>query len=198
MRLSPPISVLAILAVGISMLAITRFDQERNRRFAACGAASTYLRHVLSQKPFRPYFFETSSTYRRNEFTVDQFLRSEDGREFLKPEFALDIELAREKERVGAQTAITKCPEIKDILVKEGVPYGVTDNTRLPTVKADGWYAREFISISMPALNRNKDVAALEYSSVSGPLAGGGTDVRLERQKNGTWAIKEERPTWIS
>ena len=182
----------------MAILAFVHHQHEQERRVLACGAASTYVSHVLSQKSAHPYFFVTESPYRVPSISVDRFLASDEGRKWQKPEFALEVELAHERERLGSQSPFTECPKIKEILLEMKVSYGVLSNERLPPVQADGYYPHIYFSVSMPSIDRTKRFAALESSEVSGPLAGGGWEVRLEAQNNNTWAIEEESSTWIS
>ncbi|HUQ13876.1 MAG TPA: hypothetical protein VM055_06335 [Novosphingobium sp.] len=156
------------------------------------------MTHLIAQKPSRPYFFDIQSAYQTDLVSVNEFLASEEGREFDVPKYKVDNELARKQERIASQSPFLSCAEIKAILDESKIPYGLSSERGLPPQRADGTYFWTYIGISMPAISDDGRFALLEDSSVVAPLGGGGQSIRLERRRDGTWQIKEILPTWIA
>lgn len=105
--------------------------------------------------------------------------------------------LYRKLEKVDGVDPQKRCPSLEKYLSNPRVRDRFTQNRPRLRKKEDDWDGI-FVSVSMPAISADGREAIMMTGITFAPLAGGGNEVYLRRNRHGRWVVKYQQPTWIS
>ena len=105
--------------------------------------------------------------------------------------------LYRDLAKVDGVDPQTRCPSLEKFLKSPKAKGRFTSNRPQLRKKEEDWDAI-FISLSMPAVSADREEAIMMTGITFAPLAGGGDEVYLRKDRRGRWVVKYQQPTWIS
>lgn len=185
MRLSPPISILGIVAAAIAMLALSH-QSEQSRIAYSCQILTAFLKSETKA---------LNSNFMVVDFPEQGRERSEIERSLkLHPEAKNDPLVALYHQLAEFQEADAKptklCPELQGWLRQMGIGTNFDEADKLlRALRIDKVPLRKPIySISMPAVNADRTSAVLQVI-VASAIPGPGTyEVHFSRKDDGTWS----------
>ena len=197
MRLNPPITVLALVISALAILAARHHrDGMSSEASKTCEPVIAFLEATLADN----YLLEDG---RKLFLTTEPTSTSLPDLTELSREQRISLEadplwpLYRQLARVDGIDPQTNCPSLKTFLSTPKAQARFTSNPPKLKGKGEDWDAI-FISVSMPAVSANGREAIMMTGLTFAPLAGGGNEVYLRKDRRGRWVVKYKQPTWIS
>ena len=195
MNINPPIAVTALIAATLGGLALHRGTEPERASDDRCAVVIAFLKSTLDDEYVAADGRKLFLTIERARFALPlddsapTELREEVRRDPLYP---LYLELAD----LDGVDPRTRCRSLNAFLKSDGVRQRFTTLQPKRTSK-DEWDAI-YLSVSMPAVSEDGQEAIMLSGMTFAPLAGGGSEIYLRKDKRGEWRIKYERSTWIS
>ena len=202
MRLSPPISVVSIVALALTAVSV---GQQRNadRRDVRCIVAAAYLNHVFTET----YLASTQNriVISSEPENIEMFGNSDDiaalksGKAALAvrkhPFFDLYLQAARQSD----ESPTKLCPEVGEFLRRADISPRIAgdQNTPNPPDK-DGIFKYQIIRLSLPAVDVKRGEAIMFASQTSALLGAGGFEIYLRRNSFGEWVVLYQQTRWVS
>ncbi|MXO90031.1 hypothetical protein [Pontixanthobacter aquaemixtae] len=198
MKINPPLAVLSLVGIALAVLAVTNKPSSEQTRLSQerCHIAEVYLEHVLADEylgnldiPFYPSVERTSLNIPLGPPLGEDFgpiIKAD-------PLYPLYLQ-AFELDDVNP---FEECDNLRDFITDPSRSSKFTQ-VRPSTDAYDEEYAAVFLTISMPSTDIARGEAILFSGVTFAPLAGGGTEVYLRKDKEGGWHVKYEKPTWVS
>jgi hypothetical protein len=106
--------------------------------------------------------------------------------------------LLRQLSNDTGQNAVVSCASVRKSLDRRHIRYGDSAADEAARTFTGSSYRSEILSVSLPVISRDGKEALLTSSSVSGPLAAGGSLEYLRRQPSGGWAVVSSAELWVS
>jgi hypothetical protein len=95
-------------------------------------------------------------------------------------------------------TSVLSCRSVRDLLSQRAIGYGPEAAARAVDVPNHGPFKAAILSVSMPRISNGGRKAEMNTGTQFAPLGGEGRNVTMTRRSDGSWAISEKKPTWIS
>lgn len=96
-------------------------------------------------------------------------------------------------------SAVAHCPALRAFLDRTRVKHGADAVKAIVDGRGpDDSYPIEIFSLSLPSVGADGTEALVATGTVSGPEAGGGQILLLNRRADGSWHAVSSQPTWIS
>ncbi len=193
MRLSPPLTILALVGVCLGALTFQRevdLAKQTQVRRAQCDVALSYIKSTkpISEKPL--FYSEEPERVVRLEDITDLLAQ--------KPELVNDpdIVVARKQGKVGGRSPVHECETAKIWLDKNGISRGKVGPW--DDVDRNDKFPAEIIRMSIPVFSDDGSMAYMDVSHYFGPLGGGGTALVFRKSRSGNWELVSEVGTYIS
>ena len=202
MRLSPPISVVSLVAAALVAVSIGQ-NRKTEREDIRCIVAAAYLDHlftetflarsqdqiVISSDPeWIEGFGGPVDIARLKSGNLDPAVRTH-------PLIALYQQAARQ----DGVSATKLCPEVRAILQRSDIKRRIAGDESLPNpTDKDGIFKYPIVKLSVPAVDPVRGEAIMFASQTSALLGGGGFEVYLRRDATGKWFVLYEKTRWIS
>lgn len=199
MRLSPPITVIAMVAVALSLLAVEHRRETENRR-VTCKVALTVLKNELEQvSKFGGRAIVADGPSPHISYAdFQERLRGSDGAKIRNhPDFSLHKSLAQRSQL----RPLDVCPQLKGYLRAQNTLFGdklIDREVGISGVNDRQKYKYIIVAITIPGIAMDGKRAMTAVSQVFGPLAGGGQIIITEIAPDGSIRIIDQYGTWIS
>lgn len=191
MKLSPPITILTIVAASIVWLGLVRPEPVHDDQAQGCDVALTYLKHIESTKQ-KPLLVSDAPWRVLSTEQLELALKNDP-----KLQDHVDFEIWQRAASLNGLSAIKPCQNVREWLAAKGIEILTEHQTevRLRPYEEYPWQA---ILISMPVVSRDGKKAFFEASIHYGKLAGGSYAVEMRRHADGSWHIFDEVGTGVS
>ena len=202
MRLSPPVSVVSLVALSLVAVSLSR-KAETQSDDIRCIVAAAYLDHLFTESYLsknQDQVIISSDPERLEGFgNPEDIARLKSGN--LDPAVRKNplIALYQQAARQNDESPTKLCPEVRAIMKRNDISKRVAGDESLPNpVDKDGQFKFTIIKLSLPAVDPIRGEAIMFASQTSATLAGGGFEVYLRRDASGVWFVLYEKMRWVS
>jgi hypothetical protein len=201
-RLSPPLTVIALVLVALGALGYSRENTD-SLSDAGCDVATAYLSYLFRDSYLASYGepIVLSSEPEGVSDYIERYINRRgdhvDLNSLTETEPLIDLYL--ELQALNGLSVVKTCPSVPKLLQSSDISKKIiSDDVAALMSKNSSKFKYTTVRISMPAVDIKRGEAILVQSQVSGPLAAGGGEVYLRRSKNGIWRVVYEKGLWVS
>ncbi|HVR91645.1 MAG TPA: hypothetical protein VHG29_11210 [Novosphingobium sp.] len=187
MRLSPPVTILTIVAVALASISIARWLRLNDRREESCSAALAYLQYVDARKQ-KPLLIHDEGWGGPTQEDISRAIRGDpDVRKHP------DFEIYEHAANIQEVSPVLDCPGVLSWLRSKKIAHHdrhVIDKLLRPFQGLDGeTYPWDVIGMSMPAISNDRGRSIFD-SSIYGALLGGAIyRVEMAQDHDGRWFV---------
>lgn len=202
MRISPPLTIIALIAVSLIVLSANFRKQVKEAaeiRQTQCDVALAHLKSIEAV-PNKPMLVLEAP---ERVFSTEQIDLALSQNPNLRDDPDTKIEI--QKSKLANQSPVKQCRNIQkwaaENRVRVELPKPRTADSPEPDwlkLNKDESYDWQIIRISMPVISADGKAAYFNESQYYGPLGGGGAALTYEKMPNGTWKLVDVVGLYVS